>query len=73
MLGRRNQDLEHRLRQHFGEHITQVHLKMADTPAGALPPCCAKAMTWHGSSQPSRLRGSHAPRAQQAWALSLGF
>ena len=42
VLAHRNQDLEHRLRLHFGEHITQVHLKMADTPAGTLLPAALR-------------------------------
>lgn len=47
--GRRDRDLEARLRAYFGPDITRAHLKMADAPTGAiqrmLHPCFCPART----------------------------
>ena len=34
--GRRDRDLEARLRAYFGPDITRAHLKMAEAPTGAI-------------------------------------
>ena len=37
--GRRDRDLEARLRAYFGPDITRAHLKMAEAPMGAISEC----------------------------------